>query len=66
MKFPVPEDANPSVATFENNAKAFFFIAPEGGLTLKSKRASVPEPRGKSKRLLKYSAYPRTENVFKS
>jgi hypothetical protein len=66
MKFPAPEDINPPPAPSESNAKALFFVALEGGLTLKSKRASVPEPGGKSKRLLKYSANLRAENVCKS
>ncbi|WP_297395462.1 hypothetical protein [Hydrogenophaga sp.] len=66
MKFPAPEDINPPPAPFESNAKALFRAVPEGGLTLKSKRASVPDPGGKSKRLLKYSANLRAGNVSKS
>jgi hypothetical protein len=66
MKFPAPDDINPSPAKQKSNTKALFLTGLEGGLTLKPKRASLPEVRGKCKRLLKYSANPYVRNVYKS
>jgi len=66
MKSPALDDINPLQQPLNINAKAFIFLAAESGLTLKSKRASVPEAGGKSKRLLKYSARRHVRIVCKS
>jgi hypothetical protein len=63
MKFPAPEVINPLPVPGKSSTKARICRAFGGGLTLKSKRASVPEAGGNCKHLLKKSAKPQAENV---